>query len=778
MPPPAVQNRSARSSALLLSLSLLVPSPLLAGPQDYLMMQKGLEALGKMIDDNSRAEAARREREERAEVQRRAAEAAREQQRQQTAAENRRQELAAMLPPPEFDGRLVLHKRLLQAGEQAPPDLQVDAHQSSNAAVSDDGRFLAYFGLDNQLKLVTLTDRKERSFSTDFPASDTFRWIYFVGAQGLLVIGGNRARLFDLAGNRLKAWDDVHAWASQGRVYLTHTRDDGNGPTCSGVSVFDGAGRELGAVFPDDGPAERCALRVASDDGVEALTFRDGILSYYRNGVRQARFEADTRRWSDGKLGAIHSFVGDTPYVQSSSPGSSVHRVWSLAEGRLHCEISVAGEYGYIASEPKTAQAYRMSPPSLLALPGCALTSVATDGQLALEEKHAFVSNKGTGEVAILDRSTFQILRRQRVDFSPHQPKDIYSFYARSHPGASDQLQVVVGSSGHKVPSLVLDLNSGAVLYRFYGDLSPGGDYVVKKELAAGAPQKFLIWKTTSLYNPQIAVFLSNAQKDKYETSEEYRKRMAAQALPYTLKVAVQDYDADSGRFAGSVGGVSISIPVPPAQARQLDGAKQLTINGSLQRLNGDFLELRNASLAMPDGKAFKLAPQPQQPVSTAQASPLPASAEKLSLKARGKAMAASSAGRCAPSLDYLAPQMRPYSDPNLAALRSEILGSSVSGMLAEVKAQGGSVQSAIGTSNRQAEEFEKMAREAADSANQTDGGPGNSIRSVDNGTLPLNWSCNGTHAAAVCAYIINKWGALMLRESARQFACSAGLSS
>ena len=140
--------------------------------------------------------------------------------------------------------------------------------------------------------------------------------------------------------------------------------------------------------------------------------------------------------------------------------------------------------------------------------------------------------------------------------------------------------------------------------------------------------------------------------------------------------------------------------------------------------------------------------------------------------------MAASSAGRCAPSLDYLAPQMRPYSDPNLAALRAEILGSSVSGMLAEVKAQGGSAQSAVGASNRQAEEFEKTAREAADSANQTDGGPGNSIRSVDNGTLPLSWSCNGMHAAAVCAYIINKWGALMSRESARQFACSAGLPS
>lgn len=773
MPAPAAPHRSVRLPALVLALSLLAPSPLLAGPQDYLMMQRGLEALGKMIDDNSRAEAARREREAQAEAQRRAAEAAREQQRQQAAAEARRQELAGITPLPEFDGRLVLHRRLLQAGDSAPPDLQIDARKSGNAVVSDDGRFLAYFGLDNQLKLLTLADRKERSFSTDFSASDSFRWIYFVGAQSLLVSGSKRAQLLDLSGNRLKTWEGVQAWAVQGKVILTHVGTADDEQTCRGISLFDGAGRELGATLPDDAPFERCTSRIAPDGALEALMVKGSAVSYYRNGARQARFEADTRRWNDGKLGAIHFFVGDVPYVQSYVPDSPVYKVWSLADGRLHCEISGAEQQGFIASEPKSGQIYRATPPSLVALPGCAVTRVAASGQLAFDGKWAFVSNKETGEVDVLDRATLQVLRRLRVDIPPEMRKDVYFLQTRLHPKASEQLLIEVRSHQNKVPSLAFDVNTGAFLYRFHGSFSSGGDYVVRTDEPGGAQQKIQLWKTASLYDPQMSAFLSKAQKDKYETSEEYRKRMAAQALPYTLKVAVQDYDADSGRFTGSVGGVPMSVPVPPAQARQLDGARQLTISGSLQKLNEDFVELRNASLAMPDGKAFKLLPQPPRPVPAA-----PAAAEPFSRKASGKAPLASSAGACAASLDYLAPQMRPYTDPNLAALRAEILRSSVSGMLAEVKAKGGTEQSSISALKREAEESEMRAREAASAANQTDGGPGNSIRSVDNGTLPLNWSCNGMHAAMVCDYIINKWGALMSREIARQFACTAGLPS
>lgn len=36
----------------------------------------------------------------------------------------------------------------------------------------------------------------------------------------------------------------------------------------------------------------------------------------------------------------------------------------------------------------------------------------------------------------------------------------------------------------------------------------------------------------------------------------------------------------------------------------------------------------------------------------------------------------------------------------------------------------------------------------------------------MKNGTLPLRFPCVGIHNAAVCAYIMNKWGAQFYREA------------
>lgn len=115
-------------------------------------------------------------------------------------------------------------------------------------------------------------------------------------------------------------------------------------------------------------------------------------------------------------------------------------------------------------------------------------------------------------------------------------------------------------------------------------------------------------------------------------------------------------------------------------------------------------------------------------------------------------------AGRpvCNGNFAYLDPRLPKYRDPILANLRNQIVSNTMA-------------KEAANTNVRQIIQLhEDTARQAAETANSTFGGPGQStIQLADSETLSLDWRCQGIHGAAVCTYIANTWAAMMYRELA-----------
>lgn len=110
----------------------------------------------------------------------------------------------------------------------------------------------------------------------------------------------------------------------------------------------------------------------------------------------------------------------------------------------------------------------------------------------------------------------------------------------------------------------------------------------------------------------------------------------------------------------------------------------------------------------------------------------------------------------CNGNFAYLEPRLPKYRDPVLANLRNQILSNTMA-------------KEAANTNVRQIIQLhDETARQAAETANSTFGGPGQStIQLADSETLSLDWRCQGIHGAAVCTYIANTWAAIMYRELA-----------
>lgn len=117
---------------------------------------------------------------------------------------------------------------------------------------------------------------------------------------------------------------------------------------------------------------------------------------------------------------------------------------------------------------------------------------------------------------------------------------------------------------------------------------------------------------------------------------------------------------------------------------------------------------------------------------------------------------------RCDGDMRALADRIPAYTDPTLRGLRTELLDASVPDLLQKARATGTNAAQLMA----QAAEAERGARDAANTAQQTDAGQ-NSIQQAARGTLPLNWVCTGIHASAVCAHLSFQWQALFLKEAA-----------
>ncbi len=509
-------------------------------------------------------------------------------------------------------------------------------------------------------------------------------------------------------------------------------------------------------------------------------------MHYYVDGVKVSEFRGDERRSKDRERGARFLWLGQTPYAGSavydfSSSKFSTMYVWDVARGQKLCELP---DEFRDAQADKLGNLYNGVPVMRVSLPDCKPTPVVSSGNGADRQTSWQITDNGTalrvyyntGRVDVIDVANGQV----RATIQPPVPKPPQDFYARftSAPGLPPRYAFAsaTGSAWQ-----LLDLQNGRVLATYDQSESPptvAGDYVLLST-KKGELRRTRVWKLGLEDGAQVSEFLAAMQKDKYETTSDFQKRVQAFSTPYSMKVALQDYNADRGSFDAAWRGVPLQVPMSPAQARQFAGMKEMTLSGDLRALDEDFLELRKVSVTAPGGQNLRLAlPEgrlvPPRAASGADAADAVVNAKGKTKGSAPKAVASgasawapSTGGGCASTLTYLEPRIRAYTAPALAKVRRELFAINVSSSFSEMRRKGETASSLL----QQADEYGKAARQAADTANGSDGrGTGVSIAQADSNTLPLNWPCEGIHSSAVCAYIADRWGELAMRELARQF--------
>ena len=122
----------------------------------------------------------------------------------------------------------------------------------------------------------------------------------------------------------------------------------------------------------------------------------------------------------------------------------------------------------------------------------------------------------------------------------------------------------------------------------------------------------------------------------------------------------------------------------------------------------------------------------------------------------------------CSGRFDFLAPLLRPYTAPEIAAIRTEALNLSVPELVSAAKRHPGGKAEVLRLLRLQVQEHDRVANEAAHTANSTDGKGSVSIPAATSDTLPLDFSCGGVsiHPASVCVYNANRWASLQNRAS------------
>jgi len=751
---------------LLLLLAALLPLP--ATASDSAAVLRGLQQIQGILEKSERDAARAREaqqRQEAAEAQRLQAQQAQEtklkQARDAEAQRARDAELATLTPPVPWAGSLVFHRRLL---ESTPSEQQASLRiaGADSATIAADGSHLVYLAEDRRLILRELPSGRERVLRSDLDRSGWYSPNLPADAGTLLLSGSNGAELMDLQGGRLQQWleADVSAWAYKNSIIVTKQQFHPE-RFCRWVAQYDvrtgQAVRRL-LLAPE---AERCTSRVNAAGQLEVLAVDGDTVRYYVDGQQVQHFRGDSRR-GDRDTHLIYGFVGELPYavtyLHANQPNTEPFRVWDLAAGKLLCELP-RSNHGGLSASPE-GDAFISSPPALVSLPSCERKPLANSGMLSVEG--GLVFQYQPGEVLVRTLPDLAVKHRLAVSFVDQRGGGVA---LRRLPGQPRYLAVGpwVWNAQEGESTEFFDLEDGKRLLTQPGGLALNGPYTQlgKRGFRSGEETSSQFWKV-NLGQPRVdttQAFLAALKKDKYETAAEYRARTRALSAPFEMDIQVKDYDAEAGHFVGEWRGVPIGIPLAASQARRLDGISPLTVKGQLAPVDEDFVELRDASILLPDGGSQPVARKPLAPraATPAAATPLPTPKAAASASASAKALGGSS---CSGTLAHLAPKLRAYSDPLLTEVRQAILGAPVH-------------REAATGARQKAAQAEASAADAARTAQQTDGGV-NSIARADAGTLPLNWPCEGIHASAVCMYIAHGWEALAYRELAANKACSA----
>lgn len=744
---------------------------------------RSLQQLQNVLDQSERDSATRRAQQEAEQRQREAAEAARKQQaaaEQQRAAQARSEaqarELAALSPPPEWASRLVLNRKLLAPGAQGNAQAY-DIVARGAVATSDDGSLVAFVNAAGQVVVQPVVGGTARTIaSLDASGAST---LWFVGNDAVIVNRISPApasvMLVDLNGKTLKSlpagWS---VYPSQGYAFAS---DRTYSPKrCTHLTAYDARGTVVADLDFSAQPAEQCDMRRDVKGQFVASIVRGGLVTLMVNGQVVANFTADER--TAGEYSSVnYTFTADRRFAVSSVHGSDDRtktmpfRVWDIAGNKLQCEI--ARNDGWL-SEDKLGRVSITTPAAGVDLATCQLQPVGVAGVMSRSEDFAAVYDKRTGQVSVLDPATLAVrtsfqsaLRGDAITVmrtAPNSPYLIVGNHAYGAEKAEDYAQV-------------FDMRSGQMVQQVPGRIRAFGGSVQYTVLDTREWGKTGVVKLTRVMQPDAGgaeaarqKFLEALNKDKYETAAEYRVRVGKLTQPFEMDVRVADYHADGAYFAGTYQGVPIGVPMSAAQARRLDGQSTLKVRGQLAVADEDFVELRNASVALPGGGTVAV-PQSKLPARHPNAALANAAAGASAGNGQGAAMVktsgtagAAGSAQCRGDFGYLAPQLRPYTTSELSQVRQSILSMTVPQALADMKRQGVTAS----TVAQRVAQVEAEANDAARTADQTDGGGGgaSSIQRAKTDALPLNWPCEGIHSSAVCVYIIKRWEALVTREA------------
>ena len=86
--------------------------------------------------------------------------------------------------------------------------------------------------------------------------------------------------------------------------------------------------------------------------------------------------------------------------------------------------------------------------------------------------------------------------------------------------------------------------------------------------------------------------------RDKYESTQQYQKRVAGWSSDYTTLVTLGEYNADTESYAAKIGDSDVNVPMPRDEARRLDGQREAVLTCKLKMYDTEKLQLADVKLA------------------------------------------------------------------------------------------------------------------------------------------------------------------------------------
>ncbi|UVJ45559.1 hypothetical protein NVV94_08380 [Pseudomonas sp. LS1212] len=128
----------------------------------------------------------------------------------------------------------------------------------------------------------------------------------------------------------------------------------------------------------------------------------------------------------------------------------------------------------------------------------------------------------------------------------------------------------------------------------------------------------------------------------------------------------------------------------------------------------------------------------------------------------------------CEKNLSYLSTRLKKFSPDMINKVRDSILATDMIAMMSTINQQGLSPQVAIQQSLQQADAFDQSASEALSTVQQVDAFGTTDAefeKAINSGKVSVT-HCSGIHDSALCAAIVNKYGAIASRASAANLMC------